>query len=82
MAGTRPLRDYKTIYFFWRWLPFSLTDADRHVVDDGGGEVHGHFPPEAVDGFPCRPPRREKFAPPGVKKTAAEFAFSLSSHFR
>ena len=66
------MRDYKTLDFFWRWLPFSLTDADGHVVEDGGGAVHGHLPDVAGDRFPCRPGRREIFAQAGVKKLVGQ----------
>ena len=63
-VGTRPVRDYKTIHILWRLLPFSLTDADGHIVDDNSGAVHGQLPPVAGVSFLCRPPRREKFASP------------------
>ena len=81
------MRDYKTLDFFWRWLPFSSRHADGHVVDDGGEAVHGHLPAAAGDRFPCRPVRREIFAQAGVQKligqlvghTADELAISLGT---
>ena len=55
IAGTRPLRDYKTI-FFLEMASFSLMVAGGHVFEDGGRTVHGHLPPVAGNGFPCHPP--------------------------
>ena len=31
----------------------SLTPADVHDLDDGGGAGHGHLPNAAGDSFPC-----------------------------
>ena len=46
--------------------PLSSRHADCHVVDYGGGAVHGHLPAAAVDRFPHLPARSEKLARPGV----------------
>ena len=51
---------------------FSLTDADGHVVEDGGGVVQGHLPDAAGNRFPCCPGRREIFAQAGVKKLVGQ----------
>ena len=63
IAGNGPLKDHRTIIFFWRWLPFSLTVADVHGLDNGSEAGLGHLPATAGDCFPWRPTNIGKSEP-------------------
>ena len=63
IVGVGRSTDNKTVIFFWRKLPFSLTDADVCDLDYGGGAVHGHLFAAARNGFPFSPAICEKLAP-------------------